>query len=280
VCAAGPTVKGVDVSTYQGQVDWAAAKKDGVAFAFARVSDGLTHPDAQFTRNWQVLKTDGIIRGAYQFFRPALDPIAQADLLLQKLKDAGGLLPGDLPPVLDAETVDGVSNATLRANMLAWLTHVETATGRRPIVYTAQFMSANVGTGFASYPLWVANYGVTCPSMPDGWSAWKFWQSSSTGAVAGITGDVDVNAFNGTLADLVKLAGSASSPDAGTDAGNARDGGSVIADAGAAPLDAAGSGPPRGDSGATLGGGAPPATTGDAGRTASGDPCATSAAGR
>ena len=50
VCAAGPTVKGVDVSTYQGQVDWAAAKKDGVAFAFARASDGLTHPDAQFTR--------------------------------------------------------------------------------------------------------------------------------------------------------------------------------------------------------------------------------------
>ena len=121
MCAAGPTVKGVDVSTYQGQVDWAAAKKDGVAFAFARASDGLTHPDAQFTRNWQVMKTDGILRGAYQFFRPALDPVAQADLLLQKLKDAGGLLPGDLPPVLDAETIDGVSNATLRANMTAWL---------------------------------------------------------------------------------------------------------------------------------------------------------------
>ena len=46
-------------------------------------------------------------------------------------------------------------------------------------------MSSAIGNGFSSYPLWVANYGVTCPTMPSNWAHWKFWQSSSTGTVSG-----------------------------------------------------------------------------------------------
>src|SRR5438552_18323963 len=98
VCSTGPLQKGVDVSVYQGTVNWAKVKSAGISFAFVRVSDGLTHPDSQFTNNWKGTKSAGVIRGVYQFFRPGEDPIQQADLMISKLTAAGGIGAGDLPP--------------------------------------------------------------------------------------------------------------------------------------------------------------------------------------
>ena len=233
VCSQGPLQKGLDVSVYQGTVDWDAVKGDGYTFAFARVSDGLHHLDTQFANNWAGMQAAGVVRGAYQFFRPGLDPDDQADLFVQKIADNGGLLPGDLPPVLDLETVDGVSNATLVARAKTWLAHVEQATGRKPLVYTAAFMSTNIGTNFAGYPLWVANYGASCPSMPSGWSEWTFWQTADDGQVAGINaGGTDMDVFQGSLADLLAFA-ETPSPDAGApDSGDAD---TSTADAGSTP---------------------------------------------
>jgi lysozyme len=216
VCAPGATVKGIDVSYYQGTIDWAKVKAAGKVYAFVRVSDGLDYPDSQFARNWTETKKNGVLRGVYQYFRPGKDPIQQAELLLTKLTAAGGMKSDDLPVVLDVETADGQSGATVVARAKQWLAHVEKATGKKPIVYTAAFMSQTIGSGLAAYPLWVANYGATCPSMPTGWSAWKFWQYSSTGAVAGISGNVDLNDWNGTLAELKTFAGATNAtPDAG-----------------------------------------------------------------
>ena len=261
VCAAGPTVKGVDVSVYQATVDWAKVKAAGNVFAIARVSDGLTHPDTRFAANWSGMKSAGLVRGVYQFFRPGEDPIQQADLMLSKI---GALEDGDLAPIMDVEVADGVSPATIQANMKKWLDHVQQKTGRTPIIYTAAFMSQNVGNGFSAYPLWVANYGVSCPTMPSNWAHWKFWQSSSTGSVSGISGAVDVDEFNGTLADLLKFAGGGVVADAGAPDGGGHDGG-------AAPHDAGSPGPSQGDGGGTMGSGNPTPTTGTA-KPAS-DPC-------
>ncbi len=214
VCATGPVTKGLDVSYYQGTVDFARVKAAGTVFVITRVSDGVRVQDAKFTENWPGIKAAGLIRGVYQFFRPAQDPIAQADLLLSKI---GTLAPDDLPPVLDVEAVDGQTPATIQANMKIWLDRVEQSVRRKPMIYTAAFMSASVGTAFAAYPLWVANYGVTCPKMPSTWMAWQFWQTSNKGAIPGIAGDVDLDVFNGTLADLLKFANSGTpSLDAGT----------------------------------------------------------------
>src|SRR3954466_14515605 len=77
VCGVGPTVKGIDVSVYQGTINWTAVKNDGVKYAVIRVSDGLNSIDSKFAANWSGAKTAGIKRGAYQFFRPSQDPIAQ-----------------------------------------------------------------------------------------------------------------------------------------------------------------------------------------------------------
>ncbi len=232
VCQGASTVTGPDVSTYQGAVNWTQVKSAGNAFAIARVSDGLTHLDARFAANWPGMRAAGLVRGVYQFFRPGLDPVAQADLLLTQVQAAGGFDPGDLPPVLDMEVTDNVSTATIRANMQAWLDRIEQVTHKKPLIYTAAFMNSVIGTGFSRYPLWVANYGVTCPMVPDSWSAWVLWQSSSTQTVAGISGACDFDRFDGTLAELKAFA-VATVPVAGADAG-VKDAGAPAADAGRA----------------------------------------------
>ena len=226
-------------------------KASGQKFAITRVSDGMNFPDSKFITNWQAIKAQGLVRGTYQFFRPAQDLLAQANFLLARVASAGGFLPDDLPVVMDIESTDGQSAATIQARMRVWLTRIEQATGKKPIIYTANFMSSSVGTGFAGYTLWVANYGAVCPLMPTGWSQWKMWQYSSTGSVSGISGSVDVNKWNGTLAQLISYvtpvvppvdAGPVIKPDAGvkpdagtkTDAGTKSDAG-VTLDAGSKP---------------------------------------------
>lgn len=198
----GP-VQGVDVSVYQGDYNFAAAH---VQFAYTRISDGLTHVDSTFATNWSHMKSAGILRGAYQYFRPGQDETAQAKLVIDKV---GKLGPGDLPVELDIETTDGVSTATMIAKAKHWLQLVEAGTGRKPMVYTySSFFAGNVGLG--GYSLWIADYGASCPLMPAGWSNWAFWQYSDGG------GSLDHDVFNGTLADLKVLAGEGAPPaDAG-----------------------------------------------------------------
>jgi lysozyme len=204
-CAAGSTLKGIDVSYYQGTVDWTKVKSGGQSFAFVRVSDGVSYPDSKFAANWPAMKNAGLVRGVYQYFRPTQDVQAQVDLLFTKLNAAGGLQSGDLPPVLDLETDGGLASSTVVARAKDWLAKVEAKIGMKPIVYTAAFMSTTIGTSFGGYTLWVANYGATCPLMPSGWSNWSFWQNSDSGAVSGVGGNVDTNFFNGDLKTLQGL---------------------------------------------------------------------------
>ena len=206
VCPGGDTTFGIDVSTYQNNIDWNAVAGAGVKFAFIRVSDGLTHYDDQYDANWPGAKAAGVMRGTYQFFRSNLDPIAQADLLIEHM---GSLDAGDLPPVADVESTDGVDNATRAQKLQQWLDHVEAATGVTPIIYTGgYFWQDSVGADFSRYPLWHAGYtGGNCPStIADQWSDWAFWQFTSTGTVAGIGNDVDENNFNGTVDQLASFA--------------------------------------------------------------------------
>jgi GH25 family lysozyme M1 (1,4-beta-N-acetylmuramidase) len=99
-CAAGTTAPGIDVSYYQGSIDWNAVQASGIAFTFVRVSDGATFSDPKFAANYAGAQTAGLIRGAYQFFRADQDIDAQANMMIAAV---GTLQPGDLPPVLDVE---------------------------------------------------------------------------------------------------------------------------------------------------------------------------------
>jgi lysozyme len=204
-CASGTTLDGIDVSAYQPNVEWPKVKAAGKTFAFVRVSDGIDHPDAQFAQNWPAMKANGIIRGFYQYFRPARDVDAQVNLLVTKVSAAGGLHPGDLPPVLDLESDGGLAPSIVVARAKNWLAKVEAQYGVKPIVYTAAFMSTVIGDNFQGYTLWVANYETTCPTMPSGWNDWHFWQHTDKGTVNGVPGPVDSNKFNGSMTSLQKI---------------------------------------------------------------------------
>jgi GH25 family lysozyme M1 (1,4-beta-N-acetylmuramidase) len=202
VCADGPTVRGIDVSYYQGTVNWDSVAGDGIDFAIARVSDGTGFDDPQFERNWTEMQRVGLIRGAYQFFRPGDDPVEQANLMLDHI---GTLEADDLPPTIDVEATDGESASTIAANLQVWLDTVEAETGRVPIIYTGNwFWGPYVDSAdFTDYPLWASHYGVDCPLVPEPWTDWLIHQDSSTGSVAGISGDVDTDRFNGDLDALL-----------------------------------------------------------------------------
>src|SRR5437660_7476592 len=118
ICPAGATLEGVDVSKWEATIDWAAVKGAGVSFAIARVSDGLNYPDAYFDSNWAAIKAHGMVRGSYQYFEPAQDPIAQANYLLQHI---GTLGPGDLAPAIDTETLGGLSAGAVVSAMNTWI---------------------------------------------------------------------------------------------------------------------------------------------------------------
>lgn len=204
VCAGASTLEGIDVSSYEGVVDWpsVAATK---SFAIARVSSGLDLLDPTFAQNYTGIRAAGMVRGAYQTFRPDEDPVAQANLLLQKISVP--LLPGDLPPALDVEITDGQSPATIAANIQTWSSTVQNATGKPPLIFVgSSFWNADVqSSALASNPLWIVQWNVSCPTLPTPWTAWLFWMHSDAGAVAGITGDVDLDTFNGSEQDLLDL---------------------------------------------------------------------------
>jgi lysozyme len=201
-CAPARRLVGIDVSSYQGSIDWKRARAAGVVFAFARVSDGVEVIDGRFDDNFAGMKRAGVLRGAYQFFRASADPDAQADLLLAAVRRGGR---ADLPLVADVETADGVTPQELRDRLARWLRRLERRTGRRPIIYASPSMSETLGGQFGAHPLWVAHYQVDCPTLPAGWQRWTFWQHSSAGTITGVTGPVDLDAFAGTLAQLRRL---------------------------------------------------------------------------
>lgn len=206
VCAGPETVYGIDVSRYQGDIDWDLVADSGVKYAFIQISRSITDIDAKFAYNWRRAKEVGILRGAYQRFQPDQDVLGQAELFVSKL---GPYVAGDLPPVLDVEDANGLSAATIAARVEEWVTYVEGKVGLRPIIYTGYyFWRDSVGSAdFSDHHLWIANYGSDCPLVPDAWTSWTFHQYSSSAVIPGITvNTVDVNRFNGTMAELQALA--------------------------------------------------------------------------
>ncbi len=203
---AGPKVKGIDVSYYQEAIDWRRVRKSGVLFAFIRVSDGTTVADPRFTTNWADAKRAQVMRGAYQFFRPAQSAIEQADLLIAAIQRDRG----ELPPVIDVETSGGVPAAQLVAAVTVWLDRVRTKLGVEPILYTAPLLwgdfARDAPEPLRATPLWVAHYTSGCPLVPAPWTAWTFWQYSDHGEVPGIKRPTDLNFFFGTFDDLEAFA--------------------------------------------------------------------------
>ncbi len=189
-------LQGIDVSHYQSTVDWVKVKAAGIAFAYAKATDGNTYTDPQFHTNWQSMQAAGILRGAYHFYETNDDPIIQANNFINTV---GSLAANDLPPVVDIEIFKGAyGNNSVATNLQTWLNAVEQALGRTPMIYTGpSFWNQTINADFSKYPLWVAEYGVSTPKIPQGWATWNFWQYTQNGTVDGVTGNVDLDYYAG-----------------------------------------------------------------------------------
>jgi lysozyme len=210
-------INGIDVSQWNGLIDWNKAATTGYKFFILKCSEGETLRDSRFASNYAELKRLGLNGSAYHFYRFFSDPIKQAQNFLAgnfDFKDGKSL-----PPIIDIEWQDstGATNAkiiaeraTHVANIKTWLNQLENATGRKPMIYTQKsFWDDIVGapTGFDAYPLWVVDYNLnhTTPVMPSGWTQWTLWQYSSNSIVKGINGNTDMNRFNGSLNAFKKM---------------------------------------------------------------------------
>jgi lysozyme len=197
-------VDGIDVSHYQGAIDWQKVAGSGVKFAFAKAAEGDTVTDSQFSTNWSGMAEAGLLRGAYDFYTVGSDPNTQAQHFLDRVK----LVPGDLPPMVDIETEGkaGESDSGLITDLRRYIDILSRAYGTAPFIYTGPgFWNDHLNDSFGDCPLWVAEYGVSSPKAVSGWSYWSIWQYSQTGSVPGVSGDVDLDYFNGTLDQLKRF---------------------------------------------------------------------------
>lgn len=184
------TMRGIDVSHYQGHVDWQAVASAGYSFAFYKLTEGSTFTDPTAARNETAGRAAGLRMGPYHFFRGA--GLAEAAHFLRALPPDVAALPARLPPALDLEAPmpdDGGTEA------LAWLRAVEDALHARPFVYVGRAWARLHGLRrwpeLADYPLWLACW-ETQPIVPEPWASWAVWQTGSA-RVPGVNGKCDVD---------------------------------------------------------------------------------------
>jgi lysozyme len=206
----------LDVSAYQGVIDFNQVKAAGYTAVAIKATEGLHRRDPRFVDNWRNAKAAGVLRFAYHYLLPNLDGSTQADLFLQSLD--GDL--GELVPALDWETDGGVPPAAQVSQANAWFTKVDAAYARyaaKPFVYSySSFLSAQrLPADFAARPLWLAGYAPLSQLVtPKPWTKFDIWQyrSSKTPPVPGIHDDLgkDYDKFLGTAAELIAKFGRAS----------------------------------------------------------------------
>lgn len=210
------TKVGIDVSRFQGTIDWSAVKASGVKFAFVQASRGTGFdcdvvpddcgPDLYYATNYASARAAGIRVGPYHrvFIDPEPIEALRADARLEAdtfTSIVGSLNRGDLLPALDVESpFDGATAVQIRVWIRTWIARVRKTLGSKPIIYTntTSWAATDNTTKFAAkgYPLWVANWGVKSPSVPAAnWAGrgWAIWQYTSSGTVPGISGRVDMN---------------------------------------------------------------------------------------
>lgn len=195
---------GIDVSEYQGNIDWPKVKwiddDYEINFVLIRATAGNNRVDAQFEKNWENLKRKKMICGAYHYYRPNENSLQQANFFIKNVK----LKKGDLPPVLDIEKLPkNQSLDSLKVGLKRWLLRVENYYGVKPIIYSGdKYFTTFLEKQFSDYTFWIANYSVFDEKID---KSWQFWQFTENANVDGIKGNVDLNIFNGTKNQLKYL---------------------------------------------------------------------------
>jgi GH25 family lysozyme M1 (1,4-beta-N-acetylmuramidase) len=201
----GPTIPGIDISHWQGTIDWTKVAGAGKEFAFMKATDDVDYVDPTFSTNRAQARANGLLVGAYHFARPDPSPgdARREARFFVKVADPQA---GSLLPVLDIETSRGLDQRGVTRWARTWVAEVRELTGVTPLVYTSPYgwMARTGDTRLLARdgaPLWIAHWGVSSPTLPaadwDG-HGWVVWQHTSDGHVAGIAGRVDLDRLAGT----------------------------------------------------------------------------------
>ncbi|MCO1618785.1 lysozyme [Micromonospora tulbaghiae] len=209
--AAPAGLPGMDVSSYQGNVNWSGAWANGARFAYVKATEGTYYTNPYFAQQYNGSYNVGMIRGSYHFARPdTTSGATQANYFV----DHGGGWSKDgrtLPGALDIEynpygaTCYGLSQASMRSWIASFVNQYYARTGRWATIYTTtdwwSTCTGNTSQFAANNPLWIARYSSSVGTLPAGWSTYSFWQWSSSGVFPG-----DQNVWNGSLDRLRVLA--------------------------------------------------------------------------
>jgi lysozyme len=199
-------IQGIDVSKYQGDIDWQAVRDGGVRFAWIKATEGGDVLDSKFQANWEGARAAGIPRGAYHFAfwcRPWYEEV-------NWFKKNVPVEPDALPPVLDVEATpqSKLCKRTLErektiADMRLMLEELERHYGKKPVIYSSVdfYQSILFDGALSDFPIWVRSTKYH-PAVRYGNRHWHVWQYASDGTVPGIQGAVDRNAFYGSEGDF------------------------------------------------------------------------------
>lgn len=196
-------VHGVDVSRWQGNIDWEKLRTQGANFAYIKATDGGDHLDPMFKKNWRRAEQAGLKRGAYHFFYWCRTAGEQADWFIRNVPREANAL----PPVIDVE-YNGESSckrrlsaARVREKMQVFMDKLERHYGQRPVIYTApDFYRDNLQGAFPNHPFWLRSVAAH-PSKVYPGRKWLFWQYSGSGLSHGVDGRIDLNVFHGSEAE-------------------------------------------------------------------------------
>lgn len=192
---------GIDVSQYQGKIDWSEIKKINDSFAIdfviIRSTAGKDKVDEKFNHNWKNTKNK-YIRGAYHYYRPNENSLLQAENFIKTVKFSKG----DLPPILDIEKLPETQSIdSLKVGLRRWLVKVEQHYKVKPIIYSGEsYYNDFLKDEFSEYTFWIANYNFWRKEMDNDWFLWQFTEKAQ---VNGIEGMVDVNVFDGIKLELI-----------------------------------------------------------------------------
>ena len=199
-------VRGVDVSSYQGEIDWATFSAQDIDFAFIKATEGSSFVDTRFSYNYSEAQKHGIAVGAYHFFSYDSKGSTQAENFISNVQPFEGML----PPVIDVEFYgDKKRNPPDREDvdtqLKTMLSALEEHYGLKPIIYATErsyemFLSGD----YADYDIWIRNV-ITKPALSDG-REWTFWQYTNRERLDGYKGKerfIDVNVFSGSEEDFL-----------------------------------------------------------------------------
>jgi lysozyme len=193
--------RGIDVSKWQGEIDWKKVAEAGMSFAGIKATQGERTVDKTFARNFRGALEAGIRRLPYLFWEPELDPRRQAALFIRTV---GGLEDRDLPPCIDVERTTANQSAPVDNNKLSVLiSELRAHYGRAPLIYTsARFVREEGYTAGGDCPLWVVWWAKGDIRLPPQWKEWAIWQIGYAPGMPGIVGDVDRNLARLPLASI------------------------------------------------------------------------------